>query len=57
MFGYKCTLLTDTEVITYIFDYLNRKQQLDFDDIANIIAAPFWSEIDELDRTGKSSQA
>ncbi len=51
MFGYKCTLLTDTEVITYIFDYLNRKQQLDFDDIANIIAAPFWSEIDELEKT------
>ncbi|MDE5576268.1 MAG: glutamine amidotransferase family protein, partial [Oscillospiraceae bacterium] len=51
MFGYKCTLLTDTEVITYIFDYLNRKQQLDFEDIANIIAAPFWSEIDVLEKT------
>ena len=28
MYGYKCTLLTDTEVITYIIDFLNRKQHL-----------------------------
>ena len=26
MFGYKCTLQTDTEVITYIADYLLRRQ-------------------------------
>ena len=26
MFGYQCTLLTDTEVITYIIDYLLRKK-------------------------------
>ena len=25
MYGYKCTLLTDTEVITYILDFLTRK--------------------------------
>lgn len=50
MFGYKCTLLTDTEVITYIFDWLNRKQQLSLEDIASIIAAPFWSEIDEIEK-------
>ncbi|MDO4287575.1 MAG: glutamine amidotransferase family protein [Eubacterium sp.] len=48
MFDYKCNLLTDTEVITYIIDYLNRKQGFDFDDIAKIIAAPFWEEIDAL---------
>ena len=28
MFGYKCTLQTDTEVITYIADYLLRRQKL-----------------------------
>ncbi|MFR3484314.1 MAG: hypothetical protein ACLTXL_12945, partial [Clostridia bacterium] len=28
MFGYKCTLLTDTEVITYIIDYLHRRKGL-----------------------------
>ena len=48
MFGYKCDLLTDTEVITYIIDYLNRKQKLSFEDIASIVAAPFWSEIDRM---------
>jgi len=48
MFGYKCTLLTDTEVITYIFDYLNRKHGLSLTDIASIIASPFWSKIDSM---------
>ena len=48
MLGYKCSLLTDTEVITYIIDYLNRVQGFDFEDIAKIIAAPFWFEIDEM---------
>ena len=49
MFGYKCTLLTDTEVITYIIDYLNRRQNLSLEDVASIIAAPFWSEIDRME--------
>ena len=51
MFGYKCSLLTDTEVITYIFDWLNRKQQLPLEDVASIIAAPFWSRIDEIEKS------
>ncbi len=54
MFGYKCNLLTDTEVITYIFDYLNRKQKLSLEDVASIIAAPFWSEIDKLPAAQKN---
>ncbi len=45
MFGYKCTLQTDTEVITYILDYLVRVQGLTFREAANVIAAPFWSTI------------
>lgn len=48
MYGYKCTLLTDTEVITYIIDYLNRKQQLTLREVADVIAAPFWSTIETL---------
>ncbi len=48
MFGYCCTLLTDTEVITYIIDYLHRKQGLSLEEIAHVIAAPFWSEIDQM---------
>ncbi len=46
MYGYKCTLLTDTEVITYIIDYLTRKQKLTLTEVADIIAAPFWSTIE-----------
>ena len=46
MFGYKCTLQTDTEVITYIMDYLLRVQKLTLDEAASVIAAPFWSTID-----------
>ncbi len=45
MFGYKCTLQTDTEVITYIADYLLRRQGLTLEELASVIAAPFWSTI------------
>ena len=48
MFGYKCSLLTDTEVIAYIIDYLVRKQGLSFSELAQVIAAPFWSTIETL---------
>ena len=53
MYGYECTLLTDTEVITYIIDYLNRKQQLSLNEVADVIAAPFWSEIDKMPQAQK----
>lgn len=46
MFGYRCSLLTDTEVITYIIDYLNRRQGLTLEETANVIAAPFWTTIE-----------
>ena len=45
MFGYKCTLQTDTEVITYIMDYLLRRQGLTLEEAESVIAAPFWSTI------------
>ncbi len=47
MFGYKCTLQTDTEVITYIADYLLRRQKLTLEETAAVIAAPFWSSIEQ----------
>jgi glutamate synthase domain-containing protein 1 len=37
---------TDTEVITYIIDYLHRKKGLTFGEICSVIAAPFWSTIE-----------
>ena len=48
MFGYKCTLQTDTEVITYIMDYLLRRQGLTLEEAASVVAAPFWTTIENL---------
>ena len=48
MYGYKCTLQTDTEVITYIIDYLHRRQALTFEEISAVIAAPFWQTIEAM---------
>ena len=46
MFGYQCNLQTDTEVITYIMDYLIRVQGLSLEEAASVVAAPFWSTIE-----------
>lgn len=48
MYGYICTLQTDTEVITYIFDYLVRKAGLSLDLAVKVVAAPFWEDIKRL---------
>ena len=47
MYGYKCNLQTDTEVITYIADYLLRKQGVTLEEMASIVSAPFWSTIEK----------
>ena len=52
-YGYKCTLQTDTEVIAYIIDYLNRKMGLSFEEIANTVAAPFWETIAKMPKEEK----
>lgn len=49
MFGYACTLLTDTEVITYLFDFLVRRQGLTLQEAAQVAAAPFWSQIERME--------
>ncbi len=48
MFGYKCRLLTDTEVVTYILDLLLRKHKLPLELACQTLAPKFWSEIDDL---------
>ena len=48
MYGYDCNLLTDTEVIAYMLDYLVRRQGLTWREAAEVVAAPFWSTIDHL---------
>ena len=47
-FGYKCNLQTDTEVITYLFDLLVRRQGLTLETAAKVLAAPEWDVIDRM---------
>ncbi|MCD8041207.1 MAG: glutamine amidotransferase family protein [Clostridia bacterium] len=56
MFGYKCTLQTDTEVITYIIDYLLRVKHLTLEEVAKVISASFWSTIDEKSEEDKAQE-
>lgn len=49
MFGYQCTLFTDTEVMAYLFDLLIRKHKLPLEVACTVIAAPFWKDIDSED--------
>lgn len=53
MFHYPCNLLTDTEVISYMFDYLQRVKKMTLNECAQIMAAPFWSEIDAMPQEEK----
>ncbi len=53
MFGYRCTLQTDTEVITYMIDYLTRVKGLTLEETAHVIAAPFWSTIEKMNERDK----
>jgi glutamate synthase domain-containing protein 1 len=46
-FGYECTLMTDSEVISYMLDLLCRKHKLSIEMAALAMAAPEWDEIDE----------
>ncbi|MCS7150501.1 MAG: glutamine amidotransferase family protein [Caldimicrobium sp.] len=49
LFGYKCTLLTDTEVVAYALDLLIRKLGLPLELACKAMAPPFWMEIDEME--------
>ncbi len=48
MYGYDCTLQTDTEAITYLFDLLVRKHGLSQELAAHIMTAPEWDYINTL---------
>lgn len=48
MYGYKCTLFTDTEVIAYAVDLLVRRHGLSIADMAKVLAAPLWEDIDRM---------
>jgi len=46
MNGYRCTLQTDTEVITYTFDLLMRKHGLALIDAIRVVAPDLWEEME-----------
>jgi glutamate synthase domain-containing protein 1 len=48
MYGYLCTMLTDTEVVAYMLDLLIRKHGLTHEMASLALAAPFWDNIDRL---------
>ena len=48
MYGYKCTMQTDTEVMAYAVDLIMRQHHLSVDTMAKVFAGPLWSEIDEM---------
>jgi glutamate synthase domain-containing protein 1 len=48
MYGYICTLFTDTEVVAYAVDLLIRRHGLSIENMAKVLAAPLWSEIDRM---------
>ncbi len=48
MYGYLCTMLTDTEVVAYTLDLLIRKHGLPPALACTALAPPFWSLIDQM---------
>lgn len=53
MFGYRCTLQTDTEVVAYLMDLLVRRHGLSFELASAVFAPPFWKDIDRLDEENR----
>ena len=53
MYGYACTLQTDTEVIAYAADLLMRRQNIPIEIVAKILAPPIWNSIDRMDEKEK----
>jgi len=48
MYGYACTMQTDTEVLAYGVDLLARRHHLPIETVASVFAPPFWSMIDRM---------
>jgi len=49
MFGYRCTLQTDTEVMAYLLDLLIRRHKMPIRIACDVMASRFWKDIDRLD--------
>ncbi|MBS3969512.1 MAG: glutamine amidotransferase family protein [Clostridia bacterium] len=48
IFGYKCNLQTDSEVVVYLLDLLIRQHGLSIEDATRVLAPPYWSEIKRM---------
>jgi glutamate synthase domain-containing protein 1 len=48
MFGYHCSMRTDTEVMAYLLDLLVRRHELPIEVACKVIAAPFWRHIERM---------
>jgi glutamate synthase domain-containing protein 1 len=55
MFGYKCSLMTDTEVVAYLADLLIRKHRMSMDTACKVLAPKFWKDIEKAEPGEKSS--
>ncbi|HLF86083.1 MAG TPA: glutamine amidotransferase family protein [Nitrospiria bacterium] len=55
MFGYKLTLLTDTEVVAYLLDLLVRRHGMSIKLACLVLAVPFWKDIDALNGNEKKA--
>ncbi len=55
MMGYKCTLMTDTEVMAYLVDLLVRAHGLPPYLACKVLAPPFWNEIDRMEGREKEN--
>jgi glutamate synthase domain-containing protein 1 len=56
MFGYQCTMQTDTEVVAYAVDLLMRRHGLPVELVADVLAPPFWSHIESESAEPKALQ-
>jgi len=48
MYGYRCDMRTDTEVMAYAADLLLRRHHLTPEQAAAVLAAPLWDAIDRM---------
>jgi glutamate synthase domain-containing protein 1 len=54
-FGYRCTLMTDTEVLVYLLDLFLRRQRLPWRMVCAILAPPFWEQIGRMSSPQKQA--
>lgn len=54
MYGYYCTLFTDTEVMAYAVDLLMRRQGLPIEVVSKIFAPPLWDLIAHMEDREKA---